>query len=235
MKIDVTVADRSGWERVQEEVKTHGATQVSRVGVAGLKALSSVEVQFSTSTVPLASVTGQIIYLNDAIAAVSFAPAERAILSAVIFPLSKPEAADPSSASGEEAPLWKRYKEMSKSERIKLARHGKGEALRLVLKDKDKSLHTHVLKNPKLSGRELASFIRGGSMSPNLLKQIGQTTDLLRKPAVVEALVVNPNTPIKTAVNLVPRMKLSVAKRISKTNNARGPVLAAIRRRLAKR
>lgn len=237
MKLDVDLADSSSWERIQNEVKTHGATQVSRSGTPGLTALSVVEVTFSSGGVPLAMASGQIVHLTDSHAAISFSPPEQARLHGAAFPtpVSDPPDTDEPVGSGADAPMWARYKEMSKIERIKLARHGQGEALRLVLKDKDKSLHSYVLQNPKLTPRELASFIRSGSLSPNLLRQIGQTPDLLRSPVVVEALVIKPATPIKIAINLVPRMKISVARRVSKNNSARAGVLAAIRRRLAKR
>ena len=65
MKLDVELSDRSSWERILTEVKAHGATQVSRSGAPGLKALSAVEVTFSTGGAPFATATGQIIHLTE--------------------------------------------------------------------------------------------------------------------------------------------------------------------------
>lgn len=151
-----------------------------------------------------------------------------------------PEASTPPGESGpaaapDERPLWMRFQEMNKAEKIKLARHGNADARRLITKDKDPSLQLHMLGNNGITPREVASLVRSGSVSQEFLRRVIKRQDLVSNPMVVEAVVRNPFTPIKLAVQLVSKLQLDTARRIAKQGNLRSAVVSAARKRVIKR
>ena len=123
---------------------------------------------------------------------------------------------------------------MSKPERIKLARSGNQAERRAVLKDRDVSLHTHVLNNPGLTTKELAQLLRGGGVSAGFVRKVTERAELMGNSAIVEALVVNPLTPIDIAVRLVARVPPEVARRIARSSNYRPQVVAAAKKRVTR-
>jgi hypothetical protein len=129
-------------------------------------------------------------------------------------------------------PLWAQYAELGKGDRIKLARYGNADARRLVLKDRDQSLHAFVLSNPGLTAKELVALIRNKQASPALISRILERSDLMSNISVQEALVFNPHTPTQDAVKLVPKIPLDAARRIVKAQGLRGPIVRAARKRV---
>lgn len=134
--------------------------------------------------------------------------------------------------SGHEAPLWKRYLEMSKPEKMKLARTGNRVERRMVLKDRDTSLHLQLLNNPGMKGGELASYIKSGMVSGQLLRAICERGDLVRVPALAEALVMHPQTPVDLAERLVERISIDVCRRIAKQGKLKHKIVAAAKKRV---
>ncbi len=135
-------------------------------------------------------------------------------------------------ARGHEAPLWKRYLEMAKPEKMKLARTGNRVERRMVLKDRDASLHLQLLNNPGLKGGELAGYIKSGMVSGQLLRAICDRGDLVRIPAVSEALVMHPQTPVDLAERLVDRISIDLCRRIAKQGKLKQKVVAAAKKRV---
>ncbi len=202
-------------------------------------AFERLEVAFVSPGGEIARATGTVVHLAADYLAISFEGAEAERLTSAAFP----EAEGPSKAGGRpeareaneervsaDVPLWKRYETMGKAEKIKLARHGNADARRLILRDRDQSLHQFILTNPGLSAREVASMVRAGAVNPTMLQRITSRDVWMNNPLVIEALVKNPFTPIKLAVSLVPRLRKETVKRIAKSGNLRGPILAAARK-----
>jgi hypothetical protein len=138
----------------------------------------------------------------------------------------------PSLDTSGQAPLWAQYAQMHKRDKLKLAKFGNADARRVVLKDRDQSLHIHVLANPGLTAKELSSIIRNKQASPALLKRVLERTDFMSNISVVEALVFNPHTPLREAEKLVAKVSMDAARRITKAQNLRAPIVRAARRRV---
>lgn len=137
--------------------------------------------------------------------------------------------------AGRDSPVWKRYQEMTRVEKIKVARGGNEAERRAVLKDRDSSLHHFVLNNPNMKPKELAALIRGGGVSGAFLKKLCERHDFLSNRAVAEALVVNPQTPVDVAVRLVGRIPVELCRRIARSTNYRPQVVNAAKKRVLDR
>src|SRR5690606_8502646 len=76
-------------------------------------------------------------------------------------------------------PLWATWEEMTKPDRIKLARYGHADARRLVLKDRDPMLHRMVLNNPGLTPTALVALLKGGAASSSFVRAVTERNDLV--------------------------------------------------------
>ena len=100
---------------------------------------------------------------------------------------------------------------------VKDGAHGNADARRRVLKDRDTSLHMHVLNNPGLKP-EISSMVRSGYVNPDFLKRIVARKDLMANHEVVDSIINNPHTPVPVAVSLLSRLRVeAVANRQTRT------------------
>ncbi len=129
-------------------------------------------------------------------------------------------------------PLWAKWEDMSKAERIRVARYGNADARRMVLKDRDPMLHRMVLNNPGLTPNELVALLRGGAASSALVRAVTERSELVGNITVADALVHSPHTPLDIAVRLVAKIPIESAKRIAKAGNLRAGVVGAARKRV---
>ena len=222
------------WTSITTQLRDHGAAMFAFNGPAP-QAFSTVTVTICRSGTELGRATGQVINVVGEQVVLSFGDDEREKLLSLHFSeaSNKNNEKEPFlQVVGEEQPLWLRYETLTKGEKINLARRGDATARRLILRDRDQTLHLHVLDNPKLTARELAGLIRSGAANRQFFDRITQNQQLMNNPAVVDALVNNPHTPIKVAVGLVAKLQLETARRIAKTGNLRQEIVRAARKRV---
>lgn len=129
-------------------------------------------------------------------------------------------------------PLWAKWEDMSKADRIRVARYGNADARRMVLKDRDPMLHRMVLNNPGLTPNELVALLKGGAASSALVRAVTERSELVGNISVADALVHSPHTPMDIAVRLVAKIPIESAKRIAKAGNLRAGVVGAARKRV---
>lgn len=129
-------------------------------------------------------------------------------------------------------PIWKRYETMTRAEKIHLAKYGNADERRLILRDRDSSLHAFVLTNPGFGATELAALFRAGSVSGQFVLRVCERRELYQNPTVAEALVFHPQTPIDLAERLVALLPVEVVRRIAKQGQLRSQIVTAARRRV---
>ena len=232
--IDIKVESDDDWGNIQAQLRDHGAALVDHTPDAGLQPLTMVEVQFCRRNRPFAKAAGQVIQILPTGIAIAFPGTAKEELLAISYPAGSASPAAKEDDSSEK-PLWMRLGGMSKAEKIKLARQGNADARRILLKDKDSTLQLHLLGNPGLTAREVASLIRSSAVGHEFLRRVVQRSDLVGNPAVVEAIVRNPHTPIRTAVQLVPKLQKEVLRRIAKSGNLRQAIVSAARKLVIRR
>ncbi|MCB9744188.1 MAG: hypothetical protein H6740_16440 [Alphaproteobacteria bacterium] len=239
--IVVPVSGPEQWASIVQQARELGAAQLP-LGGASPRALTEVPVEFTCAGERFARARGRVVALMGPQAAVSFEAAEVRRLSRVDFPEApapeledededdeEDEAPEEAARAGE-SPLWARYAELSKVEKMHLARKGGPDARRMIFRDRDRTLQGYVLNNPGLTGNELATLIKLAAPDREMIKRILAIQQYAQNARVCFALVRSPHTPIKTAVELVPRLRPQVIRRIAKDGNLRPEVVAAARR-----
>ncbi len=222
--------DEDTWDDIREQVAADGGALLPGPPGHVAELFAPVEVQFLLDGKPLTTITGQLVH-----------HAPRGDLALTFDDDNRRRIARATGRRGggdagtTNAPLWKRYQEMSRAEKLKLARQGNMDERRMVLKDRDASLHVHVLNNPGMTPKELAQLIRAGGVSVAFLQKVCERTELLGNAGVASALVGNPATPTNIAVRLVQRIPLEHARRIAKSTNYKQAVVTAARKRVIKR
>jgi len=225
--MEVTVDDKDAWDALIAQLQKHGGMQVQVAPEELPEPFATIEVVFLIDDSPFVEAEGRVVHIGDhgEVSLMFEADARQELLDAT--PQSGP-AAGPI----DDRPLWIRYDEMTKPEKMKLARQGNVDARRLVMKDRDPSLQVHLLKNPGLSGNEAAQLVKSGGANTSFLQRLASRSDLMSSPRLVEALVTSPSTPIPLALSLVGKLPIDVCRRIAKSNSYRMPILQAARKRV---
>ncbi len=221
--LELRVPSAAAWAGIVAQARDHGGVMFGHRGHRAFRPFEDVPIRFIGPDGELCRVLGRVVRLTADQVAFTFDAAAVATIGEA-WPAPAPEPAADEAAQG--------YDRLSKAERIKLARLGNADARRRVLRDRDRTLHVHVLSNPGLGGPELAALIRGGNVSGEFQHEVARREDLMRHAEVVEALVRSPRTPIHLAVALVARVPIEVARQIAKTGSLREPVVAAARHRV---
>jgi hypothetical protein len=249
MQLSLSVSAEQ-WRIIIEQVLTHGGLTVPAQGVLP-ELFSNVAVHVSVDTAAPTVLTGQVVQIfGSAQIAVLLDDNSRMKLSQGGSPVSEPpenqssahaigqprEAGAPSrrpgtAPSADDEPVWKQVEGASKMELIRLAKFGNEAERRMILKQRDASLHLHVLQNAGITPREVAQVIRANAVQLNFIQRVLERPDLWQNPVVAEALMLNPLTPIPTAARLVEKISLDAARRIAKSTDLRAGVVAAARKR----
>lgn len=260
--MQVDIRDPSHWEVLRAQLGAHGGITVQVSQEALPRPFSQVEAVFVGPGGEFARATGQAVHITpQGLVSLVFSAEVRAMLlaacpaaapadAAARAPSQAPTgegiaeealdgpregraaAAAPGGPPEEARPLWMRYVGLPMAEKVRLARQGNLEARRLVLKDRDQSLHQHLLNNPGLTTEEVAMLIRSGGAGAAFIQGVAKRPDLLSNPGVAEAIVLHPRTPVPLALQLVPRLSLDVARRIARSGELRLPIVQAARRRV---
>lgn len=117
-------------------------------------------------------------------------------------------------------------------DKIQRALNGDRDARQAVLRDPNRTIHVHVLRNPGLQLDEVAAIARMTTVSTELLTQIAGRREYGHRPEIAIALVRNPTVPVPVAVELVARVNEADLKLLAKDNRTREPIQRAARKRL---
>ena len=117
-------------------------------------------------------------------------------------------------------------------EKIQRALNGDRDARQAVLRDPNRTIHVHVLRNPGLQLDEVAAIARMTTVSTELLTQLAGRREYGHRPEIAIALVRNPTLPVPVAVELVARVNEADLKLLAKDNRTREPIQRAALRQL---
>lgn len=104
----------------------------------------------------------------------------------------------------------------TRSEKIQQALHGTRDERNAILRDRDRTLHPFVLKNPQLDADDVLSIAKNAQMTADLLKQIGERKDWFQRPAIALALARNPRTPPEVALRALDHVPLEALRQLAK-------------------
>ncbi|HEX3757072.1 MAG TPA: hypothetical protein VHW23_00130, partial [Kofleriaceae bacterium] len=121
---------------------------------------------------------------------------------------------------------------LSRMEKVQKALHGTRDERNAILRDRDRTLHAFVLKNPQLEADDVVAIARNPQMAGDLLQQIGDRKEWLQRPAVALALARNPRTPQELAVRALEHVPLEALRQLAKGAGAMPYVQQAARKKL---
>ncbi|EYF07810.1 hypothetical protein [Chondromyces apiculatus] len=132
-------------------------------------------------------------------------------------------------------PLYKRLADMTISQRIRRAMLGTREERMLLVRDNNRLVASAAVRSPQMQEDDIALISRNRNISDEVLRVIASTAEWMHSYTIKKSLVENPRTPVMVATKLVPLLRESDLKSISKSKNVTSPVKDAARRHLDRR
>lgn len=120
----------------------------------------------------------------------------------------------------------------SRAEKIQRALHGTRDERNAILRDRDRTLHPFVLKNPQLNTDDVATIAKNAQVTPDLLKQIGERKEWVQLPSIAVALARNPKTPPELAVRVLEHVPVEALRQMAKGVGVLPHVTQAARKKI---
>jgi hypothetical protein len=134
---------------------------------------------------------------------------------------------------GDTQNLQKQIEEMSVNQKRTNALHGRKQMRMLLIRDRNKTIHPFVIKNPAITLDEIEQIAKMPSVNPDVLRSIAKSKEWTRSTTVCRNLVRNPKTPMKEALMLLVKLPLSDLRAMAKSGNVRTAIQQAARKKVA--
>lgn len=131
--------------------------------------------------------------------------------------------------------LRKAIKDMPVAKKIKLALMGNKEARSLLVLDGNKVVSSMVLRNARITDKEVLAIASSKSIREDMLRQIARTKKFMKLYSVKYALVSNAKTPQSISMQLLPQMRDSDLKVLSKSKGVPNTIATQARRMVQKK
>ncbi len=118
------------------------------------------------------------------------------------------------------------------AEKMRLAQHGGRDERAAALRDRNRALHPHVLKNPRMSIEEVVAIAKNPQAAPDMLKLIADRSEWSGRPAIAEALARNPKTPNEVGVKMLASCSGESVRQMAKGVGAPPHISQAARKRV---
>jgi hypothetical protein len=132
-------------------------------------------------------------------------------------------------------PLYARLAEMTVSQRIRCATLGSAAERLLCVRDSNRLVAAAAAKSPLLKEPEAVQISASRIVSEDVLRILAMNKDFVRNYQIKLNLVSNPRTPFSFSSRLVPMLRESELKMLSKSKNVTGAISTAVRQQLAKK
>jgi hypothetical protein len=147
-------------------------------------------------------------------------------------PAIYPPGSEPPKAREAQISLPKRLEKMTVNEKRRTALHGSREERLLLIRDRNKTIHPFVLKNPSITLDEIDMIAKMPSVNPECLRMIAGNRDWIRSTSICRSLVRNPKTPMPDALKLMNKLPKSDLRAFAKSGNVRTAIQQAARKKI---
>jgi hypothetical protein len=144
-------------------------------------------------------------------------------------PTGSPPAGSTSAGSPPGAPI---KPVPTRMEKVQMALHGTRDERNTILRDRDRTLHAFVLKNPQLDADDVVAIAKNAQMTSEMLKQVAERKEWIQRPAVALALARNPRTPPELAVRALDHLPIEALRQMAKGSGVLPHVCQAARKKL---
>ncbi len=124
---------------------------------------------------------------------------------------------------------------MTVSEKIKLANRGNKEARTLLLRDPNKLVQEAAVQSPRITEAEIVALTNSRTIPDEILRIIMRNRDWMKSYQVKVNLINNPKTPVPTAIRLLPHMRASDLRGLSRNRNVPNAVSTQAKNLLQKK
>ncbi|MBI5515005.1 MAG: hypothetical protein HY909_14610 [Deltaproteobacteria bacterium] len=138
----------------------------------------------------------------------------------------------PRAPKAEPGEVLQRWNSLSGPEKIHLALHGGRDERAAVLRDRNRSLHPYVLKNPQLSLDEVIAIAKNPQASPDVLKLIAERGEWFTRASVAEAFARNPKAPGDLSVRALKHVSQEALRQMAKGHGVAPNVVQAARKKV---
>jgi hypothetical protein len=132
-------------------------------------------------------------------------------------------------------PLYAQLAEMTVSQRIRCATLGSAAERLLCVRDSNRLVASAAAKSPLLKEPEAVQISASRVVSEDVLRILAMNKDFVRNYQIKLNLVSNPRTPFSFSSRLVPLLRESELKMLSKSKNVTGAISTAVRQQLSKK
>jgi len=122
-----------------------------------------------------------------------------------------------------------RLSALTVGQKINLALSGDREARMALIRDPNKTLHQHVLRNPRIGLDEVQYIAKLTTVSPDALVLIADDDEWGANPVICASLVRNPKTPLPVALRLLQRLPAGEIRTLAR-GGFRDAVVSAARK-----
>ncbi|MFO0644941.1 MAG: hypothetical protein U0326_01805 [Polyangiales bacterium] len=121
---------------------------------------------------------------------------------------------------------------LSPADKMRLAQHGDRDERGAALRDKNRTLHPHVLKNPRITIEEVVAIARNPQSAPDLLKLVAERSEWMGRSQIAEALARNPKSPNDVGIRALAGCSAEALRQMAKGTGAPPHVIQAARKRV---
>lgn len=122
--------------------------------------------------------------------------------------------------------------ELNAAQKAQAALTGSKDDRAAILRDKNKSLHVLVLRNPHIRADEVEAIAKNPQMTGEVLRAIGEKKEWLQKASIAAALARNPKTPPEVGVRALEFVSAEALRQMAKGVGAPPHVTQAARKRV---
>ena len=132
-------------------------------------------------------------------------------------------------------PLYAKLAQMTISQKIRRATLGTGAERMLLVRDTNRLVATAAATSPMLNDSEAARIASSRSVIDDVLRIIANNRDFTRNYQVKLNLVGNPRTPFTFTSRLIPLLRESDLRILSRSKNVPGAVQTAVKQQLSRK
>ncbi|MBI5234683.1 MAG: hypothetical protein HY886_00325 [Deltaproteobacteria bacterium] len=128
--------------------------------------------------------------------------------------------------------IAKLIKDMTISQKVKLAMSGNKSARELLIKESNKMVSSAVLKNPRITENEILRLTSVRGTSEDLLRGVARNKEWMKNYPIKFSLTTNAKTPLAISMKLMDSLNDADVQKIGKSKNVPSTLANAARRKI---
>ena len=132
-------------------------------------------------------------------------------------------------------PMSFRIREMSISDKIRLAVVGNAAARSLLVRDPNKQVSFAAISSPSMTDAEAAGIAHSKEIGEDVLRYISNRKDWTRSYEVKKALIFNPKTPVGLSMRFLAHLRKNDLKTLSRSRGVPSALKTAAKHKLVKK